>query len=331
MLHGLFWRLQFSNHFYYLYINLNEIDPEEEYEKIYQFIVENELDDWSSKYKINTVKNIIQKVGLHKSLNYLHKLSILLCIGGKFTESLFESFIKLISQENIINIQEVDRINYLESNKINHLTTISIQSLSQKLFSLTGSSIFTKNEDEKKKSFRHLVQDESLFSNNIDKSLSKQNDQASHVSKIKNPTTLTLNTKNNGINKWNNKTCNNLGKNSPFEGSKLNEEYAIKNSIEYSDLAVSSYSISSGFFKDSFSDDDIPSPKYEIFEDISPNTNDEDYHMELYEKPPKFHKLDYIKKDKKHIDALKPTKKYKNILPDDAINKLNIKLYEEDQ
>ena len=45
------------------------------------------------------------------------------------------------------------------------------------------------------------------------------------------------------------------------------------------------------------------------FEDKSSNTNDEDYQMELYEKPQKFHKFDQIKKDKKHMDAFKPNKK----------------------
>ena len=231
-----------------------------------------------------------------------------------------------------MNIQDVERINYLELNKLNHFTGISIQSYSQVTFSFTGSSNFTRNEDyEKNQRQRHIVQGESMFPNNIIKSPPKQNDQASKFDATRNSQVLMAKAENDKINRWKNEASANSAKNFSFEGNNFNEENIIKNSLEYSELAVSSYSISSGFFKDSFSDD-IPSPKYDVFEDISPNTNntnDEGYHMELYEQPKRNHKFSQVKKDKKKTDALKQANKSKSILTEDPINNFCIKARKE--
>ena len=308
----------------FIYISPLKIDSEEEYEKIYQFIIENESVDWSNKYSFNTIKMVIQKVGLHKSLKYLHSLSLLLCNGGKFIDSLFDTFIILISQENIITIQDIERINYLELNRNNNFTGTAT-SMPQSVFSLRGTPLnipSTRNEGHQKNQTPKLfAQGESLFSNKGSLSPNKPIEIAVKSNRIGKSTGINLNPRSKNDEVDSNETYANSGQISPLErleGKKLNFVHELRNSLEYSDLAISSYSMRSGVFKDSFSDNifsrnDIS--EYNLF-----NKNEEDYHIELYEEPDI---LQRMKLTKKLLDEAKPVDKLDIMLASNAINSKN--------
>jgi hypothetical protein len=282
--------------------NSSSIQEEEEYEKMYQFICDNELPDWSNKYPIATVRNIIQRVGLHKSLKYLFNLSVLLCNQEKFNESLFDTFLVLITTENIMTNEEIQRLNTQEIFR----RQLNVQTLapSQKPF-------FSENKEKSESKINGTA--EKMEPSSPDKYYKKTQhdlDQRAQLNGIGKMTTNSSDKLSNANNKGDHPITS---PQSDLSKSNRNSEMFKKNSLDaYSDLALSSYSVASGLFRDSYSEDLLSptSPNGQLFHEFNSGDKvNEEYQMKFDDKPKQV-KPKKGKKKKEGSESLKSKRKH---------------------